>query len=66
MTFNRKLLGLALGASLLIGFEPAIAAPVAATQIGAQAAVSGDHVVKTTVAGRRTVRRTTTRRAVRR
>ena len=70
MTITRTLMGFAVGASLLVGFAPAVmAAPVAATQISAEASVSGNHVMKTVVATRRavhtTVRRPPARRVVR-
>lgn len=65
MTINRKLLGFAVGASLIIGFEPAaMALPVAASAIGAEAAVAGDHVEKTVTragAAHRSTRRTARR-----
>jgi uncharacterized membrane protein (DUF485 family) len=62
MTMTKTLMGFAVGASLLIGFAPAVvAAPVAAASIS-EASVSGDHFVKTTV--KRKVERKAVRHSV--
>jgi uncharacterized membrane protein (DUF485 family) len=58
MTMTKTLMGFAVAATLLVGFEPAVmAAPVAATQISAEASVSGSPIAKTTVASRTATRR---------
>jgi hypothetical protein len=67
MTMTKTLMGIAVGASLLVGSAPAVmAAPVAATQISTEASVSGAPVIKTVVVTRRAVHTTVRRPPVRR